>query len=372
MEEESSTASTTESGSRPGGPVPSTNGAAPFSRRRFDLPEDPDELHLLVTELEDERSSGRMREALWISVIVHLVLFIFLMFAPKMFPHWGERVALVNPSQELKDNSTFLELPPDAQRILQRPKTNILSDKNRIAQSTNPTPERQTLEELERMRRQGRPGAQASRPAPRTQPQTAQQQQPTPQQQQQPPQQVAQAQPNPQLPQQTAPQQKPNPFAQYGSRSAGSQIEDAVRAAASGRGQGDGGDFGAGIGPHRGQRAAYDILSDTQGVDFGPYMARVIAAVRQNWYAIIPEEAMPPLNKTGRVAIEFAILKNGSIGGIRLAQPDGTSGDTALDRAAWGGITGSSPFPPLPSAYKNDRLELRFFFFYLGPDGKLH
>jgi len=39
----------------------------------------------------------------------------------------------------------------------------------------------------------------------------------------------------------------------------------------------------------------------------------------------------------------------------------------ALDRAAYGGITASNPFPPLPSEFRGSYLELRFNFFY-NPD----
>ena len=88
-----------------------------------------------------------------------------------------------------------------------------------------------------------------------------------------------------------------------------------------------------------------DVLSDTMGVDFGPYLARVLHDVRENWYRIIPESARAPLMKKGKVSIEFAILKNGQVAGLQIV---GTSGDVALDRAAYGGITASKPFPPLP------------------------
>jgi hypothetical protein len=45
----------------------------------------------------------------------------------------------------------------------------------------------------------------------------------------------------------------------------------------------------------------------------------------------------------------------------------GPSGDVSLDRAAWGGITGSNPFPPLPSEFHGQYLALRFHFYY-NPD----
>jgi TonB family protein len=99
-------------------------------------------------------------------------------------------------------------------------------------------------------------------------------------------------------------------------------------------------------------------------VDFGPYMQRILHDVKQNWYHLIPESAMPPLLKKGKLSIEFAILKNGQIAGLRYV--DG-SGDVALDRAAYGGITSSTPFPPLPNEFGGQYLGLRFTFLY-NPD----
>jgi hypothetical protein len=45
----------------------------------------------------------------------------------------------------------------------------------------------------------------------------------------------------------------------------------------------------------------------------------------------------------------------------------GPSGDVSLDRAAYGGITASTPFPPLPGEFGGEYLALRFHFFY-NPD----
>jgi TonB family protein len=112
---------------------------------------------------------------------------------------------------------------------------------------------------------------------------------------------------------------------------------------------------------HPGLNAGVDILSDTMGVDFGPYMQRVIAATYRSWLPLIPESARPPLNKEGKVGIEFRINPDGSVKQMILRYP---SGDVALDRAAWGGITGASPYPPLPKDFKGPYLALRFGFYY--------
>ena len=104
--------------------------------------------------------------------------------------------------------------------------------------------------------------------------------------------------------------------------------------------------------------------SATPGRGFGPYLARVLHDVRQNWYRIIPESARAPLMEKGKISIEFAILKNGQVAGLQIV---GSSGDVALDRAAYGGISASKPFPPLPSEFGGEYLALRFHFYY-NPD----
>jgi len=107
-----------------------------------------------------------------------------------------------------------------------------------------------------------------------------------------------------------------------------------------------------------------EILSDTKGVDFGPYLRRVLHDVRLNWYNLIPEVARSPQMKKGKVSIEFAVLKDGSVAGMKLREP---SGDLSLDRAAWGGIIASNPFPLLPSEFNGQYLHLVFRFYY-NPD----
>ena len=144
-------------------------------------------------------------------------------------------------------------------------------------------------------------------------------------------------------------------------------IAQAAQQVASNRGKygpGDEGDLGLGQRQSNARVGPYEILSDTMGVDFGPYLQRVLHDVKQNWYAIIPESALPPLLKRGKVSIEFSILKNGQA--VTMAYIAG-SGDVALDRAAYGGITASNPFPPLPREYAGQALRLRFTFYY-NPD----
>ena len=102
-----------------------------------------------------------------------------------------------------------------------------------------------------------------------------------------------------------------------------------------------------------------EILSDTQGVNFDPYLRRILREIYDQWIPLIPEEARPPLSKSGDTLVRFTILPDGNIGDVRL---DGSSHDDALNRAAWGSITGVGQFPALPSQFHGPNLELRIKF----------
>lgn len=318
----------------------------------------------LLIQLQDDLSRSRKREAFWMSLVAHLILIIIIVNFSKFekyLPHRAVmRVALAPEDRKL----TFLEAPPDTQKPVKRPDTNRISDKDRVAMSKQPQLDREQLKKLLDAARKGRPGATAP-PAPRPeppqqsmaqsappQPQATQQPQPTP-----PPAQVAKLQ--------TPPMEK-KPSFHAETMSAGRAIEEAARAAAASRSRypGDSGDLGLGQRQPTARMGPMEITTDTQGVDFGPYLQRVLHDVKQHWYEIIPESAMPPLLKKGKVSIEFAITKNGEVAGLRYVNG---SGDVALDRAAYGGITASNPFPPLPSEFTGSYLGLRFTFFY-NPD----
>ena len=87
----------------------------------------------------------------------------------------------------------------------------------------------------------------------------------------------------------------------------------------------------------------------------------MLQAVRDNWYALIPAEANAPELKSGTLVIEFRIQRDGRVTGMKIVS---SSGDIALDRAAWGGITASNPFVPLPAEFTGPYLALRFRFRY--------
>jgi len=319
--------------------------------------------HLLI-QLQDDLARSRKREAVWLSVIFHLVLMILLWnfkYIEKFIPI---HTAVLVPLNANKDNTTFLALPPDLQKVPRKPNTNVLSDKDRIATSRRPELDPKELRKILATPPPGAPGLAGPRGA---QPAAPQQQSPSQTPAQQPGGQQAMQRPQfdtNQTAQLQMPPQPKNSFSKYTQgMSAGSAIQQAAQAAAARRGTGGGqeGDFGLGTGAHGRQQGALDILSDTQGVDFGPYLARIVQDVKENWYHLIPESAEM---KKGKLGIEFAIAKNGQVADMRLVA---SSGDVALDRPAWGAITASNPFPPLPSEFTGPYLALRFRFYY-NPD----
>ena len=105
--------------------------------------------------------------------------------------------------------------------------------------------------------------------------------------------------------------------------------------------------------------SSLELVSDPMGVDFRPYLIRVLASVRRNWYAVIPESAR--LGRTGKVIIQFAIAKDGNVPKLVIAVP---SGADPLDRAAVAGISASNPFPPLPSEFRGNQIRLQLAFDY--------
>jgi TonB family protein len=309
--------------------------------------------HLLI-QLQDDLARSRRREAAWISIIVHLILIVLLAKLDMFEKYLPWHSAVVAKNMTNGKDLTFLELPSDLQKV-PKPNTNIASDKNRVAMSRHPQLD---VKELRKILATPPPGAPGSSGPPMAQPPQSSagfaENQPAPQ---------PQPAPNPQIAQLQTPA-TPNvksEFSKYaGSMSAGKAIEEAARAAArpGSGGQGTGGDFGLGTGAHGRQVGNLEVLSDTMGVDFGPYLQRVLHDVRENWYRAIPESAWA---KHGNLIIEFAITKDGKVAGMKLVAP---SGDIPLDRAAWAGIAASDPFPPLPTEFGGQYLALRFRFFY--------
>jgi len=306
---------------------------------RFGELEEHELIHLLDS-LDDERSKARFRESIYISVIIYLGIVWFLFYGPRVLFHQPRLISPVEVLKERDKQLTFLDEPKNLPRT-PRP-TKAITEKSHPQQL-----DQKTLQRLQQMRRAEPPTPQPVQPAP------------------------AQATPTPPAPQPPPPAPQPNqqalveapkpaplrPTFSNPNQSPGDAIRRAAQDAARDRGNGDyspapsGGNQGLGTGA--------EILSDTQGVDFGPYIRRILGDIKRNWIPLIPEEARPPLNKQGETLIRFTILPDGRIAAMNL---DGSSQDTAIDRACWGGITGVGQFPPLPANFHGPNLELRIDF----------
>jgi len=319
----------------------------PLGKRRARYQElEPEELFHVIDDLVGSKARGRIREFIYVSIILHMMIFWYLAYGPRYFQH----VRVVNPSDILKQREKDIT-SVDLTDAIKKLKSESKSLQN--AETRKPTIDQKTLEAMRR----------AEPPKPQPQPQPAQPQPPQVAQQQPAP--PAQPLPNNQQSIVEAPKPAPQPPPSApnfntGPSNPGEAIRQAARAAAQAPPT-FGGELGGGSKNGPGSAGGAEILSDTMGVDFGPYMRRIVYDTERAWWPIIPEVARPPLNKQGRVMVRFKIMKDGSVKEMIL---EGPSGDVSLDRAAWGGILGASPYPQLPKEFKGPYLELRFYFLY--------
>jgi outer membrane biosynthesis protein TonB len=334
--------------------------AAPEEQREFEhAPELTDQLREviepdifmtgdanLLMEAKDKRDPKSDLLTRVMSVLVHIGLIIFLIFTPKIFPpHVPTQDEIDLARKQLQWIYTPPELPktapPPSPKLHITAKTlNKISPK--IEQPVIPPPAPANPE---------KPPTDLPE-APRPQAVIPQQPQPT--------------QPAPSRLEPVAPPTTPQSHLKLGLHddSPGKQIEDqiqdAIQHGANRGGLYDGGQSGPGTG-RMGMGDQAQILSDTQGVDFSSYIQRLLATLKRNWYAVMPESAM--MGDRGITATTFKIRPDGSV-----VPPDPTlertSGKEPLDNAAMSAIHASNPFEPLPSQFHGPYLELRIWFVY--------
>lgn len=302
------------------------------------------ELIYLLDSLDDERAKSRFRESIYISVFIWMVIAWLVVYGPRYLFHQPE---FVTPVAKSEHQMTSLNLPADVARALARePKR---APAPAVKQPTPAPP----VKALPQPKLQPQPKPQVAPLPPTPQPQAKTQTQAPPP----PPTPRVQAEPTP-LPsaptpsRQTSSSSVPNQNA-----SAGDLINQAARASRSGGGLTSGNPNGPS--GHHGLGTGVDILSDTMGVDFNPYLQRIMREIYETWLPLIPEEARPPLNKQGETQIRFIILPDGRIGGMVL---EGSTHDDAINRSCWGSITGVGQFPALPSQFHGPNLELRVHY----------
>jgi len=309
---------------------------------------DTHELLMMISELEDERRWARLREGIWIALLFHIAL----LLAAILLPKYVFMPRVIDPFDAIKQRKdlTYLDLPPDVIKRLQaKPKVTPTPTQKQ------PRVDKKTLEAL------SKPAPPPPKPEITPEPTT-------------PPANPALTSPVPKV--EPAPTEAPRPQAvparpnfAMGSANPADQLRDAMRGARSGPGANaiPGGPAQMPMHPGAGS-GGVQVLSDTQGIDFSSWLLRWHRETEHTWDPLIPDEVNPPIYKKGAVVIRFKVLPNGRImeGSMVL---EGRSGDTGLDRAAWGALTGSN-YPPLPRDFHGPYLELRAVFLYNMDPGK--
>lgn len=300
------------------------------------------ELLDMISELEDERRWSRLREGIYLAIFIHILILSAITWIPRYILHVPKVIDPIEAIQ--KRNLQYLDLPNDA---LTAPKPVI-----RPAPVKPPQVDQKTLDRLQAEQPVKLPEPEQSKPEPPKEEALA-----TP-----PPAPTAlpaTPQPSMESPRPTAVPARPN----FNIKAQSSM--DEMRSAMRGYGPGEATNqpHGARMPLHPGAGAGgVQILSDTQGVDFSGWLQMWHDETQRTWDPLIPDEVNPPILKRGQVMIRFKVLPNGRLmdGSLVL---EGRSGDTALDRAAWGALTGSN-YPPLPRDFHGPYIELRALFMY--------
>jgi TonB family protein len=334
-----------------------------------------DDIHLFLTQFADERAAHRKREAVLMSVIVHLLAVILIMVGPKLFPVDRSRDTLDRDlaSARASKNLGFLALPKDYQKLFQRPKTPVLSDKDRMAQGKarkiNPKGMRAPYSEGDTKVPEQASARGIPQPAPPLSPPPAVKPSTQDSQQQAGIKEGEKNESKAQLPaaaKQEAGEAKSNIrdlFARLEAPGASiqSSIEKAGRTGNYGYSE-----SGAGDSLHRFDNRQPNfsvdqptILSDTRGVDFGPWLRFIYFRVRDNWYSVIPE--LIRSRTKGKVVIIFDVLSDGRIENIQVVKSSGLS---PYDRAAISSIKLSEPFANFPSSFSGNHITLQFSYYY--------
>ena len=299
---------------------------------------DTHELLNMISELEDERRWARLREGIWLALLIHILL----LSAITWVPRYLFRVPpVIDPFEAIKQRKdlTYLDLPPDVIKKFQ-PKVAV-----------KPVPEKQPRVDKKTLEALNKPAPPPPQPPPSA---LAQPALTAP---------VPKVEPAPQPSEAPRPQAVPaRPNFAMGSANPADQLRDAMRGARNGPGATQMPPGGGQMPMHPGAGGGVQVLSDTQGVDFSSWLLRWHRETERTWDPLIPDEVNPPILKKGAVVIRFKILPNGRLmeGSMVL---EGRSGDTGLDRAAWGALTGSN-YPPLPREFHGPYLELRAIFLY--------
>ena len=96
------------------------------------------------------------------------------------------------------------------------------------------------------------------------------------------------------------------------------------------------------------------VVAPVKVPDLSAYMAKVQRKITRKW--------RPPLSDySTKVVVNYIIKKNGDLGKYSVTE---SSGNSRMDVSATEALKKAAPFPPLPSGYNEDTLEVKFTFDY--------
>lgn len=96
------------------------------------------------------------------------------------------------------------------------------------------------------------------------------------------------------------------------------------------------------------------VVAPVKVPDLSAYMAKVQRRITRKW--------RPPLSDySTKVVVNYIIKKNGDLGKYSITE---SSGNSRMDVSATEALKKAAPFPPLPSGYNEDTLEVKFTFDY--------
>jgi TonB family protein len=287
-----------------------------------------------------------VREGVLISIIVHLLLFIGLLFLPKL-PQPREEVAAARLAQPRQDSPRFVFMQPRVDVPKPQPRVDVeASDQDRVKSTIQRPPDPRNALPFARGNSREREEAELTprNPGSADKPN------------------VAEGNPNAAAEGQVAANDtsrsmlrlpeapSATPALKLGDTGATGKLGNALRnlqryvehqSFDNPQGSGD---------------AQGLIQFDSKGVDFGPWLRRFVAQVKRNWF--VPQAAMI---MRGHVVITFNIHRNGALTDIEVKQP---SNIESFNQAAVNALMSSNPTQPLPPEYPSDTAFFTVTFLY--------
>jgi outer membrane biosynthesis protein TonB len=117
-----------------------------------------------------------------------------------------------------------------------------------------------------------------------------------------------------------------------------------------------------------------EIVTPTKGVDFSPYITKLIQSLKQNVQAHLPESASN--GKKGIVTLQVQLQKDGSVAEGYPVAVTGVGVTTSaaykeMEAASIAAVRATAPYGPLPEPYPSSTVMLKITFFFNIPPARV-